>query len=95
MEVLVSPGRTEPWFAPERVPANANWQDAWGRLEYGFGNFYALDGAITHFHHWYSRYAWDDAPLNDDGVPTAYLTEAAERFRQDYRTGAVQLPRER
>lgn len=91
MEVLASPAR-EAWFAAERVPTGANWQHAWGSLEYGFGNFYALDGTITHFHQWYSRYAGGEDAVNDDGVPTAYLREAAERFRHDYRAGAVRLP---
>jgi glycosyltransferase involved in cell wall biosynthesis len=91
MDVLHSP-TSEPWFVPDDLPGTT-WEPLWGRLAYGFGNFYALDGTITHFHQWYSRrseFATDG--LNDDGVPVAYLNEAAARFQRDYSAGRLKLP---
>jgi len=92
LDVLVSP-RGERWYEFEGDTAAAVWDPAWGELEYGFGNFYALGETITHFHQWYSRYALlEPNALNDDGVPAVYLRRAAERFRRDYRAGTVKRP---
>jgi glycosyltransferase involved in cell wall biosynthesis len=91
MNVLPSP-TGEAWFAPTDLEG-ATWDPTWGCLEYGFGNFYALDDTITHFHQWYSRRSEFTADgLNDDGVPVAYLNEAAARFRRDYEAGRLKLP---
>jgi glycosyltransferase involved in cell wall biosynthesis len=92
MQVLASPSG-EPWYGHD-VPPGAVWEPGWGELEYGFGNFYALDDEITHYHQWYSRHAAADVePLNDDGIPFAFLSEGAARFRRDYLADRVQLPR--
>lgn len=92
MTVLPSPAG-EPWFDFDADGTGAAWQPEWGALEYGFGNFYALDGTITHFHQWYSRDIQADGhALNADGVPVAFLQEAAARFERDYRAGRVRLP---
>lgn len=91
LEVLASP-EVEPWFTGS-PPPGANWDPAWGRLAYGFGNFYALDGVLTHYHQWYTRFSTRSRDeLNDDGVPVRFLVEAAERFRADYRRGTVRVP---
>ena len=92
MDVLPSPAGAR-WFELDERLAGATWSADWGALAYGFGNFYALDGAITHYHQWYARRsAFDSTGLNDDGVPVAYLDEAAARFARDYAAGTVKLP---
>ena len=91
MTVLPSPC-TEPWYRHE-VPAGANWDPDWASFEYGFGNFYGLDGRITHYHQWCARHSeLDPSELNDDGIPIRFLTEAASRFRRDYAAGTVRTP---
>lgn len=92
MDVLPSPS-LETWYEYTGGDPAATWEPAWGALEYGFGNFYAIDGRITHFHQWYARHS-NLAPdeLNDDGVPAGFLKGAAERFRRDYYAGRVKLP---
>jgi glycosyltransferase involved in cell wall biosynthesis len=90
MTVLPSP-LGERWF--ELDPGGGiTWEADWGRLEYGFGNFYALDGTVTHFHQWYSRDIHADGGTNADGVPIAFLQQSAARFERDYRAGRVRLP---
>jgi glycosyltransferase involved in cell wall biosynthesis len=92
MAVLPSPTGAQ-WFDFDADGSGATWQAKWGSLEYGFGNFYALDGEITHFHQWYGRDTHDDVDaLNADGVPLRFLREAASRFERDYHAGRVHLP---
>jgi len=92
MAVLPSP-TGERWFEFDAHAPGVSWDPAWGSLVYGFGNFYALDGQITHFHQWYSRDAGSDpTTLNADGIPVRFLREAAARFEHDYRAGRVQVP---
>jgi glycosyltransferase involved in cell wall biosynthesis len=88
MDVLESP-RESAWFAAD---GGVTWEPAWGELRYGFGNFYALDGCVTHFHQWYSRDSVGDGEVNADGVPLDFLRRAADRFRADYLAGAVRVP---
>ena len=91
MTVLPSP-RTTGWYH-HAVPEGACWDPEWATLEYGFGNFYALEGRITHYHQWLTRFSDHDLDLlNDDGFPIRFLTEAAARFRADYLSGSVKIP---
>lgn len=93
MTVLASP-QTAPWYH-HRVRSGANWDADWSTYEYGFGNFYALGGRVTHYHQWYTRFSGlDRDALNDDGVPARFLAESAARFRADYLGGHLKLPRQ-
>lgn len=92
MDVLPSP-RVEPWYVYRGGDPAANWDPAWACYAYGFGNFYALEGTITHYHQWYARHSGlGPDELNDDRVPAGFLREAAGRFRRDYEAGALRLP---
>ncbi len=69
----------EPPFRP-RI-----WTEELGHLRYGLGNFYSLDGTITHYHNWYDRMDKDIDPASTettgksgDGFPKAY-TPAVHR----------------
>jgi glycosyltransferase involved in cell wall biosynthesis len=91
MRVLPSRKLIDPWFQCS-IP-DANWGSDWGYYEYGFGNFYSLDGVVTHYHNWYSRQLHDDrSVLNPNGVPLAYIHEYSLRFLTDYQNASVHLP---
>jgi glycosyltransferase involved in cell wall biosynthesis len=92
MTVLASPVG-EQWFELDAETPGGTWQPEWGKLAYGFGNFYALDGEISHFHQWYSRDTGGDLDaLNPDGIPIRFLSESSTRFERDYRAGRLRVP---
>ena len=63
------------------------------------GNFYSLDGQITHYHNWFDRVP-KDVPLDSlettegegKGLPSAYLSLGTRNFIDDLQTGRVVLP---
>jgi len=66
-----------------------------GVLEYGLGNFYSVDGVITHYHNWYERIFGNDtnaSKLDYCGIPRDYLVERTRKFLEDLRSGSVALP---
>jgi glycosyltransferase involved in cell wall biosynthesis len=91
LNVLPSRRLPQAWFQYEN--SKANWDAEWGYYDYGFGNFYSLDGFITHYHNWYSRQLKNDATeLNPNGVPLAYIRGYSQRFLNDYQNDRVNLP---
>ena len=91
MNVLPSRRLPEAWFQYENP--KANWDAEWGYYNYGFGNFYSLNGVITHYHNWYSRQLKNGATeLNPNGVPLAYIRGYSQRFLNDYQNDRVNLP---
>jgi len=98
MPVHVSPSTPEPWFAP-KIPTR-HWRESLGRLKYGLGNFYSLEGRITHYHNWYDRLpksnTEDDGRSSEadgGGLPVAFIARATERFIADYRRDTLEFPR--
>lgn len=96
MRVHASPESGLPYrppFTPEY------WSDELGRLRYGMGNFYSLDGEITHYHNWFDRVP-KDVPLDSlettegagKGLPLAYLSLGTRRFIEDLQAGELRLP---
>lgn len=75
------------------------WTEELGHLRYGLGNFYSLDGVITHYHNWYERVDMN-VPADSQrttgadgaGFPVAYLKAYTASFLDDHRRGAVVLP---
>lgn len=75
------------------------WTDELGHLRYGLGNFYSLDGVVTHYHNWYER-AEMNVPTDSTrttgaygtGFPMAYLKAYTEAFLNDHRRGSLVLP---
>ena len=63
------------------------------------GNFYSLDGQITHYHNWFDRVP-KDVPLdsrdttegNGKGLPLAYLSLCTRRFIEDLKADRIVLP---
>jgi len=77
-----------------------HWTQELGHLRYGLGNFYSLDGVVTHYHNWYDRRvdrtkqfdAQDTLEVDGGGVPVAYLKAYTDNFMTDYRAGKVHVP---
>ena len=89
MNVHVSPESPAPLYEPSRE--FENWKDVYGRLEYGLGNFYSLDGVVTHYHNWYER-ALNDGGEERDGLPLEFLRAYTRRFLEHHAQGRVRVP---
>lgn len=99
MDVHVSSEAEFAWFEP--AGSFKYWRPLWGRLRYGLGNFYSIDGALTHYHNWFDRLhtlsrSGELNPLEshppEGGVPVAFIADYSRRFLADYAAGRVELP---
>jgi glycosyltransferase involved in cell wall biosynthesis len=97
MDVLISPRVDKPIYVPDWRPAV--WSDELPYLRYGLGNFYALDGVVTHYHNWYDR--CNNRHLSDPrattepngaGFPLAYIAKGTENFIRDFDEGRLRIP---
>jgi glycosyltransferase involved in cell wall biosynthesis len=97
MRVHASPRDPAAIYQPPFTPEY--WSDELAALRYGMGNFYSLDGEITHYHNWFDRVP-KDVPLdslettegNGKGLPVAFLSLGTRRFLEDLQAGRVVLP---
>lgn len=97
MRVHASPREIQPVYEPPFTPEY--WSDELGFLRYGMGNFYSLDGELTHYHNWFDRVP-KDVPINSlettegngRGLPLAFLSATTSRFLRDLAADAVVLP---
>lgn len=97
MRVHASPREASPVYQPPFTPEY--WSEELSYLRYGMGNFYSLDGDITHYHNWFDRVP-KDVPLDSldttegqgKGLPTAYLSLGTRRFIADLQAGQLVLP---
>jgi glycosyltransferase involved in cell wall biosynthesis len=97
MKVLSSPREAAPTYIPPFTPEY--WSEQLSYLRYGMGNFYSLDGVVTHYHNWYDRVP-KDLPLDSRettessglGLPSAFLSLGTRRFLDDLQSGHVVLP---
>ena len=97
MQVLVSPRSEEPIYRPAFDPPV--WSPELSHLRYGLGNFYSLDGEITHYHNWYDRVpktAGDESTAttgaNGTGFPAAYVRKYTENLLLDWDARRLMLP---
>jgi glycosyltransferase involved in cell wall biosynthesis len=98
MSVHVSEHLENPYFVPD-FPLEG-WSPEMGHLRYGLGNFYSLDGVITHYHNWYDRKVGktkhfdprETLEMNGGFAPVAYLKAYTENFIADYQKGKVTIP---
>lgn len=97
MTVLPSPRVSDPIYTPDWSPKV--WSDELQYLRYGLGNFYALDGVVTHYHNWYDRVDQSGAAdpratteRNGDGFPVAFIALATENFLSDLDAGCIVVP---
>lgn len=96
MKVHASPGQEEQWTP---AFALANWRPEWGRYRYAFGNFYSIDGEVTHYHNWYDRISRDvrddsreTCEANSQGIPLAFIAHGTRNFLADYWSDQLRLP---
>jgi len=91
LDFHVGPGTESPIVNP--VQAYKYWQPLWANLRYGLGNFYTLDGALTHYHNWYDRLNAGGS-ADPDCLPAEFLSAYSRNFLEDYQAGNVRLPHE-
>jgi glycosyltransferase involved in cell wall biosynthesis len=99
MNVYISNAEREPLFIPD--PDVTLWNDELGHLRYGLGNFYGIDGCITHYHNWYDRVITARAGQGSSTpskakreFPAAFINAYSQRFLADYQAGSIDLPRD-
>jgi glycosyltransferase involved in cell wall biosynthesis len=97
MRVHASPAENAPIYQPTFTPEY--WSEEFSRLRYGMGNFYSLDGVLTHYHNWFDRVpkdvpagSMDTTEGEGKGLPLAFLSEGTKRFLEDLIAGALVLP---
>jgi len=94
MNVHISDAVAEPIYHPGFSPRT--WSEELTHLRYGLGNFYSIDGVITHYHNWFDR-AHRNIPLNSTeehrcGIPLAYIKLYTDAFLRDYTANRLILP---
>jgi glycosyltransferase involved in cell wall biosynthesis len=97
MKVHGSPSEPLPIYTPPFTPEY--WADEFSFLRYGMGNFYSLDGQITHYHNWFDRVP-KDIPVDSlettegqgKGLPLAFLSLGTRCFIEDLEAGCLRLP---
>lgn len=97
MRVHASPREPEPVYTPPFTPEY--WSEELSFLRYAMGNFYSLDGEVTHYHNWFDRVPKDVAADSTEttegdgkGLPLAFLSLGTHRFLEDLAAGRVVLP---
>jgi len=87
----------EPIYVPPFRPSV--WSDELSYLRYGLGNFYSLDGVITHYHNWYDRLnlavsedSRETSGSDGTGFPLAYIRAYSTAFLRDYQANGLVLP---
>jgi glycosyltransferase involved in cell wall biosynthesis len=95
MNVLTSNSVSEPLFKPSYPPTV--WSDELMYLRYGLGNFYSIDGIITHYHNWYDRIsARSPSPLDKveskKDFPAEFIYDYTSRFLSDYQANKLDIP---
>ena len=97
LSVHLSETVAEPLYQPDFAPPV--WSHELAYLRYGLGNFYSIDGVITHYHNWYERVDLDVEPAsqrttghNGGGFPVAYIKAYTQAFLRDYTQGALVVP---
>ena len=97
MDVHISSEVSNPIYVPSFKPTV--WSDELCYLKYGLGNFYSLDGTITHYHNWYDRVERNvelastrTTAANGEGFPLAYIKTYTDAFLRDYANDELTLP---
>lgn len=98
MEVHTSTMEAQPIYRPGFQPKY--WEESWGLYRYGLGNFYSIDGQITHYHNWFDRTVSERLDSEDSqatfpkegGLPVAFVKIYTERFLSDLKSGQLVIP---
>jgi glycosyltransferase involved in cell wall biosynthesis len=101
MNVHISELVKLPIYRPhvEPIPFNWVWTEELGHLRYGLGNFYSIDGIITHYHNWFERISLQDnldplSTTNPDnrGFPIEFIKIYTMAFISDYSNSRLVIP---
>ncbi|MES2632431.1 MAG: glycosyltransferase [Pseudomonadota bacterium] len=71
------------------------WDEELAHLEYGLGNFYSIDGQITHYHNWYERQLDNEQSTQQPDkslIPLDYIGQRSRQFLADLKANQVGLP---
>lgn len=97
MRVHASPRERKAVYQPPFTPEY--WSENLQDLRYAMGNFYSLDGEITHYHNWFDRVPKDVALESREttegagkGLPQAFLSLGTRTFLEDLARNDVRLP---
>jgi glycosyltransferase involved in cell wall biosynthesis len=97
MQVHISDALNDPIYRPAFKPQV--WTEELAHLRYGLGNFYSLDGEITHYHNWYDRVPHQVTPdstettgRNGEGFPLAFIKRYTDNFLADLTAGRLVVP---
>ena len=97
MLVHISDKLDNPIYQPSFLPQTWSYELAY--LRYGLGNFYSIDGVITHYHNWYERVDLNvdvnstvTTEKNGKGFPIAYIKAYTDAFLRDYEKDQLILP---
>jgi glycosyltransferase involved in cell wall biosynthesis len=88
MDVHWSEHVSKPIYTPDVRPMF--WSSELAYLRYGLGNFYSIDGIITHYHNWYDRVQWPKAKRKE--FPPQYIDVYTAAFLNDYDRGQLAIP---
>lgn len=54
---------------------------------YGLGNFYRVDGKLTHYHNWFARTLSGNKSYQ--GIPSDFVVAYTKRLMSDYKSGEI------
>jgi glycosyltransferase involved in cell wall biosynthesis len=80
---------SEPIYTPEVRPLF--WSSELAFLRYGLGNFYSIDGIITHYHNWYDR-VHHLQKANEKEFSSQYINIYTAAFLSDFDRGQLAIP---
>jgi glycosyltransferase involved in cell wall biosynthesis len=89
MDVHWSEQVAEPIYRPDTRPKI--WSSELAYLRYGLGNFYSIDGVITHYHNWYDRVRHSPTERENE-FPMRYINAYTDAFLADYDRGQLAIP---
>lgn len=97
MKVHPSDRTSCPLYVPSWNPIH--WREDLPYYRYGLGNFYSIEGEVTHYHNWFDRVHKGVSPDSEEtvmkggrGVPIAFVQEYTRTFLDDLESGRVQIP---
>lgn len=98
LKVLYSTVRPTAVYEQPEV-TSSEWVPALAHLDYGLGNFYVIDGVISHYHNWYDRVSvhhhMRDAATTEPenkGYPVEFVKQYTAKFISDYYAKNISTP---
>jgi glycosyltransferase involved in cell wall biosynthesis len=95
MNALTSNVVSNPLYKPSKSPTV--WSDELMYLRYGLGNFYSIDGIITHYHNYYNRipkspHASIATVESKKDYPVEFIHDYTTRLLPDFQQNNLDLP---